>query len=173
MSVDPNTAALLDHAAGTDAMLLFDEADSLFGKRTADVQNANDRFANLEINYLLQRLERFNGLSILTTNLAKSIDVAFRRRFAYDVQFAFPTADLREELWRRAFPARARTAGLVDQPLEVALGGGDARAQLDVGTEIVERHLGAGQRAVEDGADGPVGQRGDDVGEELFEVTLQ
>jgi SpoVK/Ycf46/Vps4 family AAA+-type ATPase len=76
------------------------------------VSSANDRFANLEINYLLQRLERFNGLSILTTNLTKSIDHAFRRRFAYDVQFAFPTAELRQELWRRAFPRAARTRGL-------------------------------------------------------------
>jgi hypothetical protein len=105
---EKNLAEIFDAAEPGHVVLLFNEADSLFGKRTTEVHTANDRFANLEVNYLLQRLERFNGLSILTTNLAKSIDQAFRRRFAYDVQFAFPTVDLREELWRRAFPSRAR-----------------------------------------------------------------
>ena len=89
------------------AILLFNEADSLFGKRTTDVRNANDRYANLETNYLLQRLEKFAGLAILTTNLVNAIDAAFRRRFAYDVQFTFPTVEMRTELWRRALPAQA------------------------------------------------------------------
>jgi SpoVK/Ycf46/Vps4 family AAA+-type ATPase len=89
---------------------LFNEADSLFGKRTSDASSSNDRYANMETNYLLQRIERFGGLSVLTTNLAKAIDPAFRRRFAYDVQFAFPTSEMRAELWRRAIPNRAHVA---------------------------------------------------------------
>jgi hypothetical protein len=112
-----NLAEIFDAAEPGHVVLLFNEADSLFGKRTTEVNSANDRFANLEVNYFLQRLERFNGVSILTTNLAKAIDAAFRRRFAYDVQFAFPAVDLREELWRRAFPQRARTHELVHKTL--------------------------------------------------------
>ena len=106
---EKNLAEIFDAAEPGHIVLLFNEADALFGKRTAEASSANDRFANLEVNYLLQRLERFGGLSILTTNLTKSIDAAFRRRFAYDVQFAFPAVDLREELWKRAFPKKAHT----------------------------------------------------------------
>jgi ATPase family associated with various cellular activities (AAA) len=109
---EKNLAEVFDAAEPGHVVLLFNEADSLFGKRTADASSANDRYANLEVNYLLQRLERFNGLSILTTNLTKSIDLAFRRRFAYDVQFTFPSVDIRERLWRRAFPSRAATEGI-------------------------------------------------------------
>ncbi|HSK02464.1 MAG TPA: ATP-binding protein [Kofleriaceae bacterium] len=109
---EKNLAEVFDAAEPGHVVLLFNEADSLFGKRTADASSANDRYANLEVNYLLQRLERFGGLSILTTNLAKSIDQAFRRRFAYDVQFTFPSVDIRERLWRRVFPARASTQGI-------------------------------------------------------------
>jgi hypothetical protein len=109
---EKNLAEIFDAAEPGHIVLLFNEADALFGKRTSDASSANDRFANLEVNYLLQRLERFGGLSILTTNLTKSIDAAFRRRFAYDVQFAFPTVELREELWKRAFPRKASTSGL-------------------------------------------------------------
>ncbi|MSP63869.1 MAG: AAA family ATPase, partial [Myxococcales bacterium] len=75
-----NLSDVFDAAEPGHVVLLFNEADSLFGKRTSDVQSANDRYANLETNYLLQRLERFGGLAILTTNLAKAIDPAFRRR---------------------------------------------------------------------------------------------
>ena len=75
-----------------------------------DVKSSNDRYANLETNYLLQRLERFNGLAILTTNLTGAIDQAFKRRFTYDVFFSFPSPDMRAELWRRTLPERARAA---------------------------------------------------------------
>jgi SpoVK/Ycf46/Vps4 family AAA+-type ATPase len=90
-------------------VLLFNEADSLFGKRTSDVKSSNDRYANLETNYLLQRLERFNGLAILTTNLTSAIDQAFKRRFTYDVFFSFPSPDMRAELWRRTLPQPMRS----------------------------------------------------------------
>ena len=94
-------------------VLLFNEADSLFGKRTSDVKSSNDRYANMETNYLLQRLERFNGLTILTTNLTGAIDQAFKRRFTYDVYFTFPSPDMRAELWRRTLP-RERCADDID-----------------------------------------------------------
>ena len=109
---EKNLSEVFDAAEPGHVVLLFNEADSLFGKRTSEVKSANDRYANLETNYLLQRLERFSGLAILTTNLGKSIDPAFRRRFAYDVQFSFPSVEMRAELWRRAFPKGAKLAEL-------------------------------------------------------------
>jgi len=105
---EKNLSDLFDAAEPGHVVLLFNEADSLFGKRTADVKSSNDRYANLETNYLLARLERFNGLAILTTNLSGAIDQAFKRRFTYDVFFSFPSPELRAELWKRTLPKRAR-----------------------------------------------------------------
>jgi hypothetical protein len=107
---EKNLSDVFDAAEPGHVVLLFNEADSLFGKRTSDVKSSNDRYANLETNYLLQRLERFNGLTILTTNLTGAIDQAFKRRFTYDVYFTFPSPDMRAELWRRTLPERSRTA---------------------------------------------------------------
>jgi hypothetical protein len=107
---EKNLSDVFDAAEPGHVVLLFNEADSLFGKRTTDVKSSNDRYANLETNYLLARLERFGGLAILTTNLTSSIDQAFKRRFSYDVFFSFPSPDMRAELWRRTLPERARAA---------------------------------------------------------------
>jgi SpoVK/Ycf46/Vps4 family AAA+-type ATPase len=82
-------------------VLLFDEADALFGKRTADVKGANDRYANLEVNYLLQRVEAFGGITILTTNLDTAIEPALKRRLAAHVVFELPDDDERSILWQR------------------------------------------------------------------------
>jgi AAA+ superfamily predicted ATPase len=109
---EKNLSDVFDAAEPGHVVLLFNEADSLFGKRTSDVKSSNDRYANLETNYLLQRLERFNGLAILTTNLTSAIDTAFKRRFTYDVFFSFPSPDMRAELWRRTLPERARSAAI-------------------------------------------------------------
>ena len=109
---EKNLSDVFDAAEPGHVVLLFNEADSLFGKRTSDVKSSNDRYANLETNYLLQRLERFNGLTILTTNLTGAIDQAFKRRFTYDVYFTFPSPDMRAELWRRTLPERARSAAI-------------------------------------------------------------
>lgn len=109
---EKNLSDVFDAAEPGHVVLLFNEADSLFGKRTADVKSSNDRYANLETNYLLQRLERFNGLTILTTNLTGAIDQAFKRRFTYDVYFTFPSPEMRAELWRRTLPAR--NTGTID-----------------------------------------------------------
>ncbi|MBA3393875.1 MAG: ATP-binding protein [Deltaproteobacteria bacterium] len=107
---EKNLSDVFDAAEPGHVVLLFNEADSLFGKRTSDVKSSNDRYANLETNYLLARLERFGGLAILTTNLTSAIDTAFKRRFTYDVFFSFPSPDMRAELWRRTLPERARSA---------------------------------------------------------------
>jgi AAA+ superfamily predicted ATPase len=107
---EKNLGEVFDAAEPGHVVLLFNEADSLFGKRTTDVKSSNDRYANMETNYLLQRLERFGGLAILTTNLTGAVDPAFRRRFAYDVQFTFPDPDMRAELWRRVIPKTAEVA---------------------------------------------------------------
>jgi hypothetical protein len=109
---EKNLSDVFDAAEPGHVVLLFNEADSLFGKRTSDVKSSNDRYANLETNYLLQRLERFNGLTILTTNLTGAIDQAFKRRFTYDVYFTFPSPDMRAELWRRTLPERSSSADI-------------------------------------------------------------
>ena len=94
-------------------LLLFDEADALFGKRS-EVKDAHDRHANVEIAYLLQRMEAFEGIAILTTNLKQNIDDAFLRRLRFIVDFPLPDASEREAIWRRAFPDRAPLAGDID-----------------------------------------------------------
>ncbi|MEZ4403135.1 MAG: ATP-binding protein [Kofleriaceae bacterium] len=94
-------AMIFDAAEAGHALLLFDEADALFGQRTSDVQGANDRYANLEVNFLLQRIERFGGVVILTTNLDTAIDKALKRRLAAHIVFPQPDDDERAQLWQR------------------------------------------------------------------------
>jgi hypothetical protein len=98
-----NLAAIFDAAEDGQIILLFDEADSLFAKRT-EVRSSNDRYANLEVNYLLQRLDAFEGIAILTTNSGGSIDPAFQRRLSFRLSFPFPDEDTRAELWRAHLP---------------------------------------------------------------------
>jgi SpoVK/Ycf46/Vps4 family AAA+-type ATPase len=100
---EKNLAALFDAAEAGHAILLFDEADAVFGKRT-DVRSSNDRHANHETNYLLQRLESFAGICILTTNHESAIDEAFRRRLSVHVRFPMPEADERKRLWQTLIP---------------------------------------------------------------------
>jgi len=102
-------AQVFDAAEAGHSILLFDEADSLFAKRT-DVKSSNDRYANLEVNYLLQRMEAFTGITILTTNLDSGIDDAFKRRLAFRIAFPLPEAEERERLWQRMMPDAARLA---------------------------------------------------------------
>ena len=120
-------AALFDAADATDAILLFDEADVLFGRRT-EVRDHHDHYANLEIGYLLQRIEVFRGIAILTTNLANAIDDAFARRFAFTLHFEFPSVDERLRIWRGAFPTAAPASGLDwDRLARLTLTGGQIR----------------------------------------------
>jgi len=106
---EKNLADVFDAAERTQAVLLFDEADALFGKRT-EVKDAHDRYANLETAYLLTRLERFEGLAILATNLRQHIDAAFTRRLEFVLDFTEPNATDREALWRCHLPPRAPLA---------------------------------------------------------------
>ena len=98
---EKNLGRVFDAAEEGHGLLLFDEADALFGQRTSDVQGANDRYANLEVNYLLQRVEAFGGITILTTNLETAIDTALKRRLASHIVFATPEDDERARLWER------------------------------------------------------------------------
>src|SRR5207244_11373398 len=93
-----NLRRVFDAAEEGGAMLLFDEADALFGKR-ADVKDSHDRYANIEVSYLLQRMEAYQGVAILTTNLKSSMDRAFQRRLRFTVNFPFPGAEQREAIW--------------------------------------------------------------------------
>jgi SpoVK/Ycf46/Vps4 family AAA+-type ATPase len=94
-------------------MLLFDEADALFGRR-CETKDAHDRYANLEIAYLLQRMEAYDGVTVLATNLYGNLDPAFARRLRYVVEFAAPHAGLRAQIWRRALPAALPTSADLD-----------------------------------------------------------
>lgn len=110
---EKNLAAVFDIAERSRALLLFDEADALFAKRT-ETQDAHDRYANLETAYLLQRLERYEGVAVLTTNLRSNLDKAFTRRFEYIIEFPEPDAATREALWRLHLPAAAPLAAKVN-----------------------------------------------------------
>jgi SpoVK/Ycf46/Vps4 family AAA+-type ATPase len=111
-----NLSAIFDAAEDGQVVLLFDEADSLFAKRT-EVRSSNDRYANLEVNYLLQRLDAFEGIAILTTNSGTSIDQAFKRRLSFRLSFPFPDEETREELWRAHLPPELPVHGTLSLAL--------------------------------------------------------
>jgi AAA+ superfamily predicted ATPase len=108
---EKNLNRLFDAAEEGGAILFFDEADAIFGKRI-EVHDSRDRFANIEINYLLTRMESYRGLAILATNMKNSIDQAFLRRIRFIVNFPFPDEKSREEIWRRAFPSLVPLDGI-------------------------------------------------------------
>jgi hypothetical protein len=110
---EQNLAKVFDAAEEGQAILLFDEADSLFAKRT-EVRTSVDRYANLEVNYLLQRLDSFEGIAILTTNFGTSIDPAFKRRLSFRLTFPFPDDDTRELLWKAHLPEHLPRQGAFD-----------------------------------------------------------
>jgi ATPase family associated with various cellular activities (AAA) len=108
---EKNLRRVFDAADDGGAILLFDEADALFGKRS-EVKDSHDRYANIEVSYLLQRMEAYRGLAILTSNLKNSLDTAFLRRIRFVITFPFPDPPQRAEIWRRVFPASTPTEGL-------------------------------------------------------------
>ena len=108
---EKNLRRVFDAAEGGGAILLFDEADALFGKRS-EVRDSHDRYANIEVSYLLQRMEAYRGLAILTTNMKAAIDQAFMRRIRFSVQFPFPDASQRALIWRRIYPPGVPVDGL-------------------------------------------------------------
>lgn len=124
---EKNLRLVFDAAEESGVILLFDEADALFGKRS-EVKDSHDRHANIEVSYLLQRMEAYPGLAVLTTNLKSSMDTAFLRRIRFVLQFPFPDAIQRAEIWRRVFPACTPTQGL--DPMKLAklnVAGGNIR----------------------------------------------
>ena len=108
---EKNLRRVFDAAEVSGAILLFDEADALFGKRS-DVKDSHDRYANIEVSYLLQRMEAYRGLAILTSNLKDALDTAFLRRIRFIVHFPFPDAEQRAAIWQQIFPAATPVAGL-------------------------------------------------------------
>ena len=121
-------------------MLFFDEADALFGKRS-EVKDAHDRYANIEIAYLLQKMEQFDGLAILATNLKQNLDEAFARRLTFTVHFPFPEEVERRRLWEQLWPPRAPRAADVDLDWfarEYRMSGGNIR-----NTVMAAAHLAA------------------------------
>lgn len=108
---EKNLGRIFDRADHQGAILLFDEADALFGRRT-EVSDSHDRYANIEVSYLLQRMEAYRGLAVLTTNARAALDAAFQRRLGFIVQFPFPDAEHRRRIWERAFPDLTPTRGL-------------------------------------------------------------
>ncbi len=124
---EKNLRQVFDAAEAGGAILLFDEADAVFGRRS-EVRDSHDRYANIEVGYLLQRLESFRGLALLTTNQPQSIDSAFARRIRFTVHFPFPDAAQRASIWRRVFPAATPTENLAfDKLARLQLSGGHIR----------------------------------------------
>ena len=139
---EKNLRAVFDAAEVSGAVLLFDEADALFGKRS-EVKDSHDRYANIEVSYLLQRMESYGGLAILATNMKNRLDAAFLRRLRYVVDVPFPDARARRAIWEKAFPAEVPCHRLDF----------DALARLDVaGGNIAVIAINSAFLAADDGA---------------------
>ncbi|MEV6173683.1 AAA family ATPase [Streptomyces sp. NPDC051954] len=124
---EKNLRRVFDAAERGGALLLFDEADALFGKRS-EVKDSHDRYANLEVSYLLMRMEAYRGLAILTTNMKQALDTAFLRRIRFVVDFPFPAEHERAEIWRRVLPPQAPTKDIDPELLaRLTVAGGSIR----------------------------------------------
>jgi ATPase family associated with various cellular activities (AAA) len=146
---EKNLRRIFDAADEGGAIILFDEADALFGRRS-EVKDSHDRYANIEVSYLLQRMEAYRGLAILTTNLADNLDPAFMRRIRFVLRFPYPEPAERAEIWRRVFPAETPTVGLDAERLgRLELPGGNIRnialhaafLAAEDGSAVTMRHL--------------------------------
>jgi DNA polymerase III delta prime subunit len=125
---EKNLRRVFDAAERSGAILFFDEADALFGTRT-EVRDSHDRYANIEVNYLLQRMEDYTGLAILATNRKQSLDQAFLRRLRFVVDFPFPDVDHRRKIWQRVFPTAARIETIDTNALaRLEIAGGNIRS---------------------------------------------
>jgi len=151
---EKNLRRVFDAADESGAVLLFDEADALFGKRS-EVKDSHDRYANIEVSYLLQRMDAYRGLAILTTNAKAALDVAFERRLRFVVHFPFPDQAMREAIWRHSFPAPAPLGALDYAKLsQLSVPGGGIRnialnaafAAAELGEPIAMGHLLAAAR---------------------------
>jgi SpoVK/Ycf46/Vps4 family AAA+-type ATPase len=153
---EKNLSRLFDEARASGAILFFDEADALFGKRT-EVKDAHDRYANLEIGFLLQRMEEHTGTTILATNRFGDLDEAFTRRFHFILHFPMPRPPERRRIWEGMLPREAERDPAIDFDLlahEYEISGGDIRNSVltaafiaaEEGTPIGLRHLKRGLR---------------------------
>jgi len=153
---EKNLERIFGEAASSNAILFFDEADAIFGKRS-EVKDAHDRYANIEVSYLLQRMERYEGITILATNLRANLDEAFTRRLQFVVDFPFPQAAERQRIWRTLMPPNLPCAADVDFHLlaqRFELSGGNIRNILvsaaylaaDNGQVVTMEHLLHGAR---------------------------
>jgi len=152
---EENLRRLFDAAEDGGAILFFDECDALFGKRS-EVRDSHDRFANVQTNYLLQRVEAFRGLAILATNMRSALDGAFLRRLRFIVTFPFPEPAQRQEIWRKAFPPELPKEALDYERLgRINLAGGSIHSAAlcaaflaaDAGTRLGMRHVLAAIRS--------------------------
>ncbi|MCU1498227.1 MAG: ATPase, partial [Acidimicrobiales bacterium] len=125
---EKNLSQVFDAAEAANVVLFFDEADGIIGKRS-EVADSHDRYANLEVSYLLQRMERFDGVVVLATNFPKNIDAAFNRRIHVSVEFPMPEAAERERIWHQSIPSTAPIADidLADLGRRFELSGGSIR----------------------------------------------
>jgi hypothetical protein len=164
---EKNLRRVFDAADAGGAVLLFDEADALFGKRS-EVKDSHDRYANIEVGYLLQRMEAYEGLAILTTNQRRALDEAFLRRIRFYVEFPFPDPGLRRALWDRVFPSELPTEGLdLGRLAGLELTGGHiynialgaAVLAADEGRPLGMEHVARAARAEHDKLDRPFSDR--------------
>ncbi|MEP7356314.1 MAG: ATP-binding protein, partial [Anaerolineales bacterium] len=126
---EKNLGRIFDEASNSNAILFFDEADAIFGKRS-EVKDAHDRYANIEVSYLLQRMETYDGVTILATNLRANLDEAFTRRLQFAVDFPFPDEAYRLRIWEALFPDSLPRADNLDLKLlaqRFKLAGGNIR----------------------------------------------
>ncbi|MFD6168659.1 ATP-binding protein [Streptomyces coeruleorubidus] len=151
---EKNLRRVFDAAEAGGALLLFDEADALFGKRS-EVKDSHDRYANLEVSYLLMRMEAYRGLAVLTTNMKKALDNAFLRRIRFVVDFPFPAEHERAEIWRRVLPPQAPVKDLDPRLLaQLTVAGGSIRnialsgafLAAEEGEALQMRHMAAAAR---------------------------
>ncbi len=151
---EKNLRRVFDAAERGGALLLFDEADALFGKRS-EVKDSHDRYANLEVSYLLMRMEAYRGLAVLTTNMKKALDAAFMRRIRFVVDFPFPAQGERAEIWRRVVPPQTPVKDLDHALLsQLAVAGGSIRnialsgafLAAEEGERLAMRHMLAAAR---------------------------
>jgi hypothetical protein len=164
---EKNLRRLFDAAEGGGAILFFDEADALFGKRS-EVKDAHDRYANIEINYLLQRMEAYRGLAILATNMRSALDAAFVRRLRFIVEFPFPGVAERRAIWEKSFPDTAPVGQLdFDRLAQLPVTGGMVRniavnaafLAATAGSEITMEHVLAAARTEFEKLELPIRER--------------
>jgi SpoVK/Ycf46/Vps4 family AAA+-type ATPase len=152
---EKNLQKIFDEARGSRSILLFDEADALFSQRV-EVKGANDRFANMEVNVLLQLMEGHDGICVLTTNLKKGIDKAFERRLTFKLHFPFPDEETREKLWLHHLPDAAPVSDDVDEYIlsrSFELSGGSIRnAVVRAAYKAAARGVSIGQAGLIEGA---------------------